>query len=238
MRRRRYTIYDEEAESQDELITNNQNEEGEEFWDFRNYPLYINWKDMDSIHYDSYEIKEDFGFFGVSIYCKIQNDNLLLKKMNIIPHNFDKNIMKFYFDQYEISSADSIGLLTKLIETLPNNKDIRELINKKLLQKKEQFLIKLILDLKLHFLSNFDKLNLKALKRLVNIMRKFYIFISNEDLRKIYENINKDKILKEIYENYFLINFNKKSEYINQIKKLKNENNDLLLGISYEKFKM
>ena len=98
--------------------------------------------------------------------------------------------------------------------------------------------MKLILDLKLHFLSNFDKLNQKALKRHFNNIRKFYLFIPNENLIKIYDEINNNKILKEIYELNFLINFNKKSEYINEIKKLKKENDNLFLGISNEKFKM
>ena len=88
MRRRRFTILDEEAESHDELIVNNANEEGE-YFDFRNYPLFINWKDMDSIHNDSYEINEEFGFFGVSIYCRIQNDELLSKKIKIINFSID-----------------------------------------------------------------------------------------------------------------------------------------------------
>ena len=193
---------------------------------------------MDSVHNDTYEIREEFGFFGVSIYFNIQCNCLLSKKLQIIPENFDLIIIKFYFNQFKNSTAEAISLITELIKSFPSNGNINELIKKNLLQKKEFFLIKLILDLKLHFYIFVDKLKFKSLKQSIRTMQKFYTTIENEDLRKFSEKINKNKILEDIYRDNFLMNFKKKSEYKNELKKIKNDNNDLLSGISLNKFEM
>ncbi len=232
--RRRYTFWDEDCESHDELINS---QEEIEYSDFRTYPLNINWKDLDSLNNDSYEIKQDYGLIGVFIYFKILGNNKLGdKSIKITPTKFIHNLIEFYFENYEKGSYDSLLKIIELLNSFPENEKLSSLIKNKLILKKEILLIKLILDLKLHYHSHFDKLNLSILNSIFIIMKEFYKNNNNEKLRNLYDKIKEDKIFKKYYNNDKLYNFPKKSNYFSQLKKIRNYNKDLFGGIEFSKF--
>lgn len=236
-RRRHYTLLDEDCESHDELINP---QEDLEYFDFRSYPLNINWKDLDSLQNDAYEIKDEFGLIGVSIYFAILACHSLEKNFKLnTPEKFVANLIEFYFNCFEKSDSEAIQKLSDLvIKCLPDNEKILLIINKNFIAKKEYILIKLVLDLKLHFYLNFDKLNLKGIYNILKTMKVFYRFVSNENIRKIHEKLKEDKLFKKYYQENILLNFSKKSNYFLEIKKLKTEYKDLFGGIDIQKFYM
>lgn len=208
-----------------------------EYSDFRTYPLNINWKDLDSLNNDSYEIKQEFGLIGVSIYFKIVGSNNLGEKaFKITPDKFVNNLIEFYFDNFEKGTYESLVKLSALIKSFPENEKLYMLIRKKLILKKELILVKLVLDLKLHYYMNYDKMNLKVLNSIIFVLKEFYKSITNEKLRNLYEKIKEDKVLKKFYCDDKLLNLPKKANYISELKKLKNYNNELFGGIDYQKF--
>lgn len=240
-RRRRYTFFEEDCESHDELI--NPQEDLTEYFDFRTYPLNVNWKDLDSLQNDAYEIKDETGIVGVSVYFGILSCSSLMceKAFKAIHEKFVANIALFYFDCCEKADAAALRKVCDLVlECFPANAKINLLIVKNLIAKKELILLKLVLDLRLHFYLNYDKLNLKAINYTLKVMKAFYSFVPNETLKNIYEKLKDDKVLKKYYaaEENFLLNFSKKSNYILELKRIKAENNNLLQGIDYEKFYM
>ena len=174
---------------------------------------------MDSLHNDSYEIKDEFGLVGVSVYFNILNNANLEKLHKIIPEKFLNNLAEFYFECFEKGNSDSLIKLVDIIKAFPENEKILLLINENIIAKKETLLIKLILDLKLHHFLNLDKLNFKGLNCLIYVMKKFYNNVSNENLKNISEKLKEDKNLKKYYTNDTLLNFSKKSNYFSELSK-------------------
>jgi len=203
--------------------------------------LQINWKDLDSLKNDAYDIREEFGLIGVSIYFGILACDTLGEKAFKIapPEKFVVNLAEFYFYCFEKDDAEALRKINDLVnKCFPDNDKIIMLINKNLIAKKELILVKLVLDLKLHFYLNFDKLNLKVINLILKVMKAFYNFVPNETLRKLNEKLKDDKIFKKYYYESVLFNFPKKSNYFLEMKKMKSQLNDLLGGIEYRKFYM
>lgn len=237
-RRRRYTFWEEDCESHDELI--NPQDDTAEYFDFRTYPLNINWKDLDSLQNDAYEIKEESGLVAVSIYFAILANCFLGEKaFKITPEKFVPGLAEFYFECWEKADAEALCKISELvINCFPENEKIILLIGKNLIAKKELNLVKLVLDLRLHYFLNFDKLNLKAINSVIRAMKAFYKFVPNETLKNLHEKLKEDKVLKKYYNEGDLHNFPKKSNYFVELKRIKADNNDLFGGIEYQKFYM
>ncbi len=247
-RRRRYTFLDEDCESNDELIDQQQEDSAaDEYCDFRSYPLNINWKDLDSLQNDAYEIQAESGLVGVSIYFAILACNSLSEKsFKITPpeKKFVGSIAQFYFNCCEKADADSLVKISTLVnKCFPENGKIILLLRKNLIKQKEIILLKLVLDLKLHFSLNFVKLDLKRINFVIKVMKAFYKFVPNETLRDMHEKLKEDLVLKKFYcaedgNSLNLLSFPKKSNYLKELKRIKADNNDLLAGIDYQKFYM
>jgi len=148
-----------------------------------------------------------------------------------------QNIAEFYFECFEKGNSESLIKIDELMKAFPENEKILSLINKNLISKKETLLLKLFLDLKLHFLLNFDKMNLKAINNLIYVTKIFYRFVNNGSLKILYEKLKEDKVLKKFYvDENKMLNFSKKSHYYSELKKIKNDSNDLFGGLDYDKF--
>ena len=141
-RRRRYTFLDEDCESNDELIDQQQEDSAaDEYCDFRSYPLNINWKDLDSLQNDAYEIQAESGLVGVSIYFAILACNSLSEKsFKITPpeKKFVSSIAQFYFNCCEKADADSLAKISTLVnKCFPENGKIILLLRKNLIKQKQ-----------------------------------------------------------------------------------------------------
>lgn len=227
-------MLDEDCESQEEMINPL---EDIEYSDFRTYPLNINWKDFDSIQNDSYEIKEEYGLIGVNVYFNITNNLILSKALKIsLPEKFVFYLIEFYFQNFEKANYEALINLNALINCFPNNDEICSLIKENFVVKKELLLIKVLIDLKLHYLLNIEKLDSISLRSSVNLGRMFYQFISEENLKSIYEKIKQDKNMKNFYKRDKLKNYSKKNVYSSQLRKIINRNKDLLNGLDINKF--
>jgi hypothetical protein len=132
--RRRYYYNDELAESNDELLNPKPDEE---YIDFRTYPIYINWGDIENEKSNAYKIYDKYGLFGVGIFQCLDE-----KEMKITSKRFEFNFIDFYF-----SIMNDNSKLENLITRLPKLSKVREVIYRKIFTQKELIIIKLYLDI-------------------------------------------------------------------------------------------
>ena len=171
----------------------------------------------------------------MSFYFNIFN-NPHLNKLKIKPETFIKNIVEFYQEKYKNGNSESLSKLAELIKCFPENKKILEIIIKNLLEKKEIFLLKVLLDLNLHYLLHIDRLNQNLIIELISLMKVFYNHLTNDQLKNIKKKIKQEEVYKNFYSYFQIANFSKKSNYFYHLKKIKNENLDLFSGIDKKKF--
>ena len=183
---RRYHYYDEVAESQDELLNP---QEEDDYIDFRTYPIQIDWGEVENEKSDAYQICEKFGYFGVSIFSSL----LKLPKLKLSSQKFLKTIVEYYsklFEKYE-KKNETLKQIEEFISNLPKLNQIKQVIYQRILTKKEITGMKIILDLYEHFYDNFDHPCYENLKsEFIPTALLFYSSLSDEDITYIYEKIN------------------------------------------------
>lgn len=232
--RRRPVFVDEDNETEEEIINPQDNIQ---YSDLENYPLNINWQDLDFSKNDSYEIREKFGLVGVNIYFNILNNPILSSAFKIHkPEKILFFLLDFYFENFEKGNYEALKKLTALLSCFPEHVKIYMLIKEKFILPKECLLIKIILDIKVHYLLNIERLAYKTLTNWLNVSFIFYHEISQDNLIKIYEKINKDRDIINFYTGKMLKNYIKKQTYFWELKKIKNNSKDLLAGLDNHNF--
>ena len=184
----RYYFFDEEAESEDELLHPEQEEDD---IDFRTYPLPIDWQEIENEKSEAYQICDRFGYFGVSLFSTLSK----VKILHLTSKKFLKSIVEFYsklLENYELAhSYESLNNISSFIANLPNLKLLKKVLCQKMITKKELICLKLILDLYEHYFTKFDRpFYIKLQDEFIPTAFLFYSSLSEEDILYIHEKLN------------------------------------------------
>src|SRR5690348_11145902 len=95
------------------------------------------------------EILEEFGYIGVFFYNEITAN---LKSFKTRPENFLFNILEFYCKCIEMDSVESLKQSKVFIDIFQTKlKTLRSLLNSQLINSKEIVLLKIIIDILIHY---------------------------------------------------------------------------------------
>ena len=118
----------------------NLNNNTEDYIDFRDYPLKIDWAEIENYEENYYNIFINYGYFGISILSSlVKIDNL-----NVNFDNFLFSVINFYFNSVKNNKFDD---LNNFFNHLPKLEKIKEIIFAKKIHKKEFIPVKIILDI-------------------------------------------------------------------------------------------
>ena len=134
-------IYDErQPDYSVEGDNTNLNNNTEDYIDFRDYPLKIDWAEIENYEENYYNIFINYGYFGISILSSlVKIDNL-----NLNFDNFLFSVISFYFNSVKNNKFDD---LNNFFNHLPKLEQIKKIIFSKKIHKKELLPIKIILDI-------------------------------------------------------------------------------------------
>lgn len=205
----------------------------EEYFDFKNYPLNIDWQEIENEKSEAFSILERYGNLGVSVFCELSKNN----NVKFWKKNFENQIISYFYKILkEYSSNKSMENYDKIllfIASLPNLFEIKKIIEEGMFTTKELLLFKIILDIYQYFLLKFDyPFYSKLLQEYIPTAFVFYNSLNNENIKLIYDkkdnlNIEDDKIIGLFFDN--------KKDYIRIIKKVKKVAEDQLMGLDISK---
>ncbi len=134
-------IYDErQPDYSVEGDNTNLNNNTEDYIDFRDYPLKIDWAEIENYEENYYNIFINYGYFGISILSSlVKIDNL-----NVNFDNFLFSVISFYFNSVKNNKFDD---LNNFFNHLPKLEQIKKIIFSKKIHKKELLPVKIILDI-------------------------------------------------------------------------------------------
>jgi hypothetical protein len=134
-------IYDErQPDYSVEGDNTNLNNNTEDYIDFRDYPLKIDWAEIENYEENYYNIFINYGYFGISILSSlVKIDNL-----NLNFDNFLFSVISFYFNSVKNNKIDD---LNNFFNHLPKLEQIKKIIFSKKIHKKELLPVKIILDI-------------------------------------------------------------------------------------------
>ncbi len=223
--RRRYRYTDEEAESADELI--NPVEE-EEYIDYRIYPLKIDWQEVENEESDTYEIFENYSYFGVSLYLGLQNIKTL-----VIKHDFLKSVIDYYYKNITSNTYEGYIKVYEFISNLPDLEGINKIVMERLVNKKDLLSIKVILDIYEHYYDHFDyPLYNNLLDKYIPVASNFYSFLSDEELKLVEDKLNARKEACDLIKKMKGCVSSNRINLLTHLKKLKQKYYYLIIGIT------
>ena len=200
-----------------EIKSNNENFIKEKDIKFNLYPLYINWKKIETKSKENnyFNILKLFGYFGEAIYeilveafHKVDNDNNDYYTHN----NFISELGKLYKKEYNKEEIEKNNFFIKIMNI---NEDVISLVRNKIIIFKE---IPIFLIIFKFYQSIYSALNEK--KNIIESLKYQFIILSylkNDEYETIYNKyLKKFKIGRYLGFNIFQRN---KDEYIKQIKK-------------------
>ena len=182
-------------EREDEQIkedNSNPNFMQEKDMNFRLYPFYINWKKIEANESGYYRIFLHFGFFGASVFSSFKEKYPSLDVNNIL------YVLSSFVSEYLLSTDNknesSQKLIKEFFEKMPKIENLCELIQKKVVMKKEVPMILLVLKIyEIYFMLN------KKNEDVEKVLKYEYLLVSyltENDYKEIYQSHYKGKIGK------------------------------------------
>ena len=159
---------------------------------YRLYPIYINWKKVESNEEGYYRMFSRFGYFGVSIYSVFKEITPNLEPDNIL-YSLALVVSEYFFSKEE--NNDSIqNAIKNYFDKVPSLEEISELLKKKILLLKEVPIIFLILKIYEVYFLKYQKYN--ELKKVLECMYLIGNYVTEEEYKDMYNanfkgNINK-----------------------------------------------
>ena len=180
-------------ESEDDQIKeddSNPNFMLEKDMNFRLYPFYINWKKIEENESGYYQIFVHFGYFGVSVYSSFKDKYPSLKVNNIL------FFLASFIDEYLLSkdnkSEESQKLISEFFEKMPTLEKLCNLIQKKIIMKKEVPMILLVLKIyEIYYILQ------KKNEELEKVLKNEYLlvtYLNENEYKEIYQSHYRGKI--------------------------------------------
>ena len=187
-------LYQRHIEECEDLIVpetnNNPNFMHEKDMKFNLYPLYINWKQIETSETNFYDIFVHYGYFGASLYSSFKD---------IYPNATNKNIIYLfsYFcydflvkecEEQENNDKEIISFISKL----PEIKIIYKLIQKKVIMFKEIPIYLIILKIyEIYYLFKNNE------KKIIDLLKNQYLlmtYLTDEEYQEIFKDHYKGKV--------------------------------------------
>lgn len=196
-----------EEEEEETIVSRNNNPNflKEKDINYKNYPLYLNWKKIESNESEFYLTLSHFGYFGAHIYSTFKTDYPRLKTKNIF-ETFATFIKDFINEPKKVK---------EFIDKLPKLKEISEIIKDKTVLFKEVPMFLIVL--KILEIYWINKKNEKK-EELVEVLKNEYLlisYLSEEEYKNLFDEYFKGKthkIFKELGKKYGKIYFLPKSK--------------------------
>ena len=159
---------------------------------FRLYPFYINWKKIEENESGYYQIFVHFGYFGVSVYSSFKEKYPSLKVDNIL------FVLTSFIDEYLLNKDNKTEASQKLIEEffekMPKLAKLCNLIQKKIIMKKEFPMILLVL--KIYEIYYILQKNNEELEKILKNEYLLVTYLNENEYKEIYQSYYKSKISK------------------------------------------
>lgn len=165
----------------------------EDYFDFRVYPLNINWYQIENSDSHYFDILEHYGNFGVATLTSVSHAD----GIEIFPDDFIYSILSHYYslvtqqsDANSNANAKGDGV-NAFIHHLPSLKGIRDILNQRMIAKKELICIKTVIDIHDHYLRTYNKgLNRFTLNEVfMPLICLFYSLLTENEVEFIYDAI-------------------------------------------------
>ena len=199
----------------------NLNNNTEDYIDFRDYPLKIDWAEVENYEENYYNIFIKYGYFGMAILTSL----IKVEHLNVKFDDFFYSILNFY---QNCIKRKKIDYLNNFYNHLPQLEKIKEIVFSKKIHKKEYIPLKIILDIYENYLLQDNLtfiINKDDIIQFLEISEFFYKRILNdEDTLDIYKTLINDmeKTSKIILEMKCII-VRKRKIYLYRLKLIYND---------------
>ncbi len=197
----------------------NLNNNTEDYIDFRDYPLKIDWAEIENYEENYYNIFINYGYFGMAILTSL----IKVENLTINYDDFFYSILSFYNDCIKKKKIDD---LNNFYNHLPKLEKIKEIVFAKKIHKKEFIPLKIILDIYENYLlqDNFNFIINQDIILFLEISEFFYKRITSDvDILDMYNKLkDMEKTSKIIMEMKCII-VRKRKIYLYRLKLIYND---------------
>lgn len=233
---------EEEMESDSELRIINRSFSSEEeipsppnehSFDFRDYPLPIDWKSVEDYETNTYWIFDTYGYFGISLFQSM----IKIKQIEFKCNDIIFSLLNYF---YICKKGKKLNQLSELKEKLPKLKDIYFILYKEMLTKKEKPIIKIVLDLyKILIFDSEYNLNTNEQKEYFRTALIFYKkILSDEDISEIYDTMVDLKRSYDVLKDLNCLISVDRNEYLKELSELYKKYIGISKGLEENLFKI
>ena len=154
----------------------NLNNNTEDYIDFRNYPLKIDWAQIENYEENYYNIFVNYGYFGIALLTSL----VKVENLTINYDDFFYSILTFYQNSVKKKKIDD---LNNFFKYLPKLEEIKKIVFSKKIHKKEFIPLKITLDIYENYLlqDSYSFINNKDIILFLEISEYFYKKITRDE---------------------------------------------------------
>ena len=154
----------------------NLNNNTEDYIDFRNYPLKIDWAQIENYEENYYNIFVNYGYFGIALLTSL----IKVENLTINYDDFFYSILTFYQNSVKKKKIDD---LNNFFKYLPKLEEIKKNVFSKKIHKKEFIPLKITLDIYENYLlqDSYSFINNKDIILFLEISEYFYKKITRDE---------------------------------------------------------
>jgi hypothetical protein len=154
----------------------NLNNNTEDYIDFRNYPLKIDWAQIENYEENYYNIFVNYGYFGIALLTSL----IKVENLTINYDDFFYSILTFYQNSVKKKKIDD---LNNFFKYLPKLEEIKKIVFSKKIHKKEFIPLKITLDIYENYLlqDSYSFINNKDIILFLEISEYFYKKITRDE---------------------------------------------------------
>ena len=154
----------------------NLNNNTEDYIDFRDYPLKIDWAEIENYEENYYNIFVNYGYFGIALLTSL----VKVENLTINYDDFFYSILTFYQNSVKKKKIDD---LNNFFKYLPKLEEIKKIVFSKKIHKKEFIPLKITLDIYENYLlqDSYSFINNKDIILFLEISEYFYKKITRDE---------------------------------------------------------
>ena len=154
----------------------NLNNNTEDYIDFRDYPLKIDWAEIENYEENYYNIFVNYGYFGIALLTSL----IKVENLTINYDDFFYSILTFYQNSVKKKKIDD---LNNFFKYLPKLEEIKKIVLSKKIHKKEFIPLKITLDIYENYLlqDSYSFINNKDIILFLEISEYFYKKITRDE---------------------------------------------------------
>ena len=154
----------------------NLNNNTEDYIDFRNYPLKIDWAQIENYEENYYNIFVNYGYFGIALLTSL----VKVENLTVNYDDFFYSILTFYQNSVKKKKIDD---LNNFFKYLPKLEEIKKIVFSKKIHKKEFIPLKITLDIYENYLlqDSYSFINNKDIILFLKISEYFYKNITRDE---------------------------------------------------------